>query len=313
MDKEKSIRQEFADTMLEVGKNDSRLIVLVGDISHFILQPFAKTCPRKFYNIGICEPTIVNMSAGLSKLGFIPIIHTFSPFLIERAFEQIKLDFGYQKLGCNLISVGSAFDNGALGCSHHCYDDFALLKNVEGMQIIYPASCKEFNLLFKQTYDNGYPTYFRIPEKSHGINFKDEEIIFGEGILVQKGKDITIIVIGPQLKTVLDSIEPLAKLGISVEIIYLHTIKPYDSKIVNNSLLKTKKCLIIEEHSMYGGLFEDVLRSAKDLDGVKYAGINLRDKYVRDYGKYEDHCNRIGFSVEGIIQKIKEELITPEN
>lgn len=102
----KHMRQEFADTMLEVGQVDAKLVVLIGDISHGILQPFAKACPGRFYNIGICESTIVNMAAGLAKVGLYPVVHTIAPFIVERSFEQIKLDFGYQHLGVNLVTVG---------------------------------------------------------------------------------------------------------------------------------------------------------------------------------------------------------------
>lgn len=87
----KKIRQQFADTMLEVGQNDPNLVVLLGDISHFIMQPFAKACPGRFYNIGICEPTIVSMAAGLAKVGFYPVVHTIAPFILERSFEQQKI------------------------------------------------------------------------------------------------------------------------------------------------------------------------------------------------------------------------------
>jgi len=101
----KSIRQQFADTMLDVGKEDPNLAVLVGDISHFILQPFAQACPGRYYNVGICEQTILSMAAGMSKIGFHPVVHTIAPFLIERGFEQIKLDFCYQKIPGNIITV----------------------------------------------------------------------------------------------------------------------------------------------------------------------------------------------------------------
>ena len=134
------MKQQFADTMLEVGQVDPNLVVLVGDISHFILQPFAKACPSRYYNVGICESAIVGMAAGLSKMGFYPVVHTIAPFVIERAFEFLKLDFCYQKLGGNLVMSGSAFDYSNLGCTHHCYNDFALLKTLPNTQIIYPST-----------------------------------------------------------------------------------------------------------------------------------------------------------------------------
>ena len=87
------------------------------------------------------------------------------------------------------------------------------------------------------------------------------------------------------------------------------TIKPFDAELVNESLAKTKRCLVIEEHSMYGGVFDDVLRFSKDLDDIKYASINIGDKFIYQYGTYQQHCKRLGFSVEGIVQKIKNELM----
>src|SRR3989338_8781678 len=127
-----SLRDTFTNTLHQVGKEDPNLVVLVGDISHFRLLNFAKDCPGQYYNIGICEPTIVNIAAGLSKVGFHPVVHTISPFIVERSFEQLKLDFGYQKLGGNIVTVGSAFDYSSLGCTHHCYNDFALIKTLQG-------------------------------------------------------------------------------------------------------------------------------------------------------------------------------------
>jgi len=136
----KKLRQEFADTMVEVGLEDDKLIVMVGDISHGILQKFNQKCPGRYFNVGICEPTIIGMAAGMYKSGLIPTVHTIAPFIIERAYEQIKLDFGYQNYGINLISVGSAFDYSQLGCSHHCYADISLMKHFSKANIFFPAS-----------------------------------------------------------------------------------------------------------------------------------------------------------------------------
>ncbi len=299
-----SLRNTFVNTIHEVGLNDESLVVLVGDISHFRFQPFAKDCPGRYYNVGICENTILSMASGLSSLGFNPVVHTISPFLVDRSFEQIKLDFGYQNLGVNIITIGSAFDYADLGCTHHCYGDFAVVKTIPESQIIYPASFVEYDKLFKQTYNNGKITVFRLPSHGHNFEFKPKDIKFGKGILVKEGKDLTIIATGPHLKTATDSIEELERIEISPEIIYLHTIKPFDTELVNKSLKKTKKCLVIEEHSMYGGLFDDVLRFSKDLNDIKYASINIGDKFIHEYGTYDQHCKRLGFSVQGIINKV---------
>lgn len=304
----KDMRQEFADTLLEVGKADKNLIVMVGDISHFRLAEFARSCPGRYYNIGICEPTIVNMAAGLSMLGFYPVVHTIAPFIVERSYEQIKLDFCYQKLGVNIITVGSAFDYSTLGCTHHCYVDFALLKPLPDTQIFFPSSPIEFNTLFKQAYNNGKISYFRVPKLTHGFQFTGKELVIGDGVKIKQGKDLTIIVTGPQLKTALDASESLKKSGYDVEVIYMHTIKPFDRKIVIESVKNTKKVIVIEEHSMYGGLGDEVLRAVRDLNDVKYSIIAIPDIFVRDYGSYMDICRSLGFTANNIIKKIKAEL-----
>ncbi len=300
----KSMRQQFADTMFDIGQRDKQLVVLVGDISHFILQPFAKACPGRYYNIGICEPTIISMAAGLSKIKMHPVIHTISPFLLERGFEQIKLDFCYQQLGGNIITVGSAFDYSNLGCTHHCYGDFALLKTLPRTQILYPSSVNEFDALFRQAYQNEFLTVYRLPSKSNDCHFTRADIKLGQGIKIKEGKDLTIIVTGPLLKDAMAAGDSLMNSGWDTEIIYIHTIKPLDETVVLNSIKKTKKALVIEEHMQSGGLGDSILKIVKDIDGFRFESLSIPDIFVTGYGTYQDHCNTLGLTKDGIISKV---------
>ena len=102
----------------------------------------------------------MNMAAGMNKVGLTPVIHTIAPFLIERAYEQIKLDFGYQQLSANFVSVGGSFDYSQLGCSHHCYTDVSLMSHFSRANIFIPGSAEEFNQLFKEVYKNNEINYF---------------------------------------------------------------------------------------------------------------------------------------------------------
>jgi len=301
----KKIRQQFADTMLAVGKEDPKLVVLIGDISHFILQPFAQACPGRFYNIGICEPTIVSMGAGLAKAGLYPVMHTIAPFLIERSFEQIKLDFCYQCLGGNLITVGSAFDYANLGCTHHCYDDWALMKALPGTQIIYPCSPVEFDTLFRQTYRNGAVTLFRVPEHQHNYDFEETDIQFGRGIKVTGGSQLTIVATGPHLRDALEARDELTGLGLQPEIIYIHTISPLDRELIRASVVKTRRVLVVEEHARSGGLGDDVLQAVHDIGGVQFSWIGIPNDFIREYRPYRQHCEALGLTREGIIRQAR--------
>ncbi len=287
--------------MLDVCKKDENLVVLVGDITHFKLQPFAKACPGRYYNIGICEPAMVSIGAGLAKLNYHPVLHTIAPFLLERSFEQIKLDFCYHKLGGNFVTVGGVFDYSNLGCTHHSYGDFALLKTLPGTQVIQPASAIEFDVLFKQCYKNEFVTLYRIPANSHNVNFKASDLEVGKAICVSSGNDITIVVTGTQLKNVLDACD---EIGVFADILYVHTIQPLDITMISKSVKKTKKVLVVEEHMEKGGLGDDVLRGIHDLQNFSFKSLAIPNKFVTGYGSYKDHCESVGLDKKGIIKTI---------
>lgn len=307
----KPVRQQFADTMLAVGQEDDRLVVLVGDISHGILQPYAKACPGRYYNVGILEPTIMSMGAGLARMGLYPVIHTIAPFLVERSFEQIKLDFCYHKLGGNIVTVGSAFDYSNLGCTHHCYGDFALLKTLPGVQITYPATPVEFDVLFRAAYRNPGVTYFRVPEHQHDVQLPPADISFGKGLVVADGGDVSLVATGPQLKTAMAVRDRLAAKGWGVEVIYIHTIRPLDTKLIVNSVRKTGKVVVLEEHMRSGGLGDDVLRALAGTFRFEFISASIPDEFVRGYGSYEDHCATCGLTVEDVEMRLLREFQSP--
>ncbi len=296
----KQVRQQFADTMLAVGQEDPELVVMVGDISHGILQPFAKACPGRYYNAGILEPTMMSMGAGLARAGLYPVIHTIAPFLIERAFEQIKLDFCYHRLHGNIVTVGSAFDYAYLGCTHHCYGDFALMKTLQGVQITYPSTPVEFDTLFRQAYRNSAVTVYRVPGSQHGVDFAVSDLRLGKGIKVADGRDLTLVATGPQLKTALGARGILAGRGWDAEVLYIHTIRPLDEELILASVAKTGRVVVLEEHMRSGGLGDDVLRATRKLPSVQYASASIPDSFVRSYGSYEDHCQAVGLSPGGV-------------
>jgi len=303
----KKIRVEFADTMLEIGPQDPDLVVMVGDISHGILQKFAKECPGRYYNVGICEPTIVNMAAGVAKAGLVPVVHTIAPFLIERAYEQIKLDFGYQILPINLVSVGGAFDYSQLGCSHHCYTDFSLMSHFARASVFCAGSPVEFNQLFKQTYRNGGINYYRIPEYAHRVEFRPEQIQAGKGICVREGHQITLATFGTSLNACLDAADILAGCGISAEVLYFHTIKPIDQELVEKSLTKTKRLFSVEETSASDGLLNRIWAASRHIPTVCYEQLAIED-FIHGYGSYEDLCEKVGLTATGVADRAKKFL-----
>jgi len=298
------LREQFAETMLEIGKKDTNLVVLVGDISHGILQPFAKACPERYFNIGICEPTMVSMAAGLAKVGLNPVCHTIAPFLIERSYEQLKLDFAYQQLSGNFISVGGAFDYAQLGCSHHCYTDVSIMCHLPNTQVFCPGSSEEFDQLFKAEYNSGKLNYFKLTEYPHGVEFSTK-IVPGKAIKLGEGSDASIIAVGPQLKNAIKAQNILdSEHNLQTEIIYLHSIKPFDQQKVVESINKTKRAVVVEELSSSDGVFNLVLKAwdCRDKAIIKQMAIN---GFVHEYGNYQNLCEITGLTTNNIVLAVK--------
>ena len=299
----KKIRQQFADTIYKIGNKDKNIVVMVVDISHGIMQPFAKKNKKRYFNIGICEPAMMNVAAGVSKLGLIPIVHTIAPFLIERSFEQIKLDFCYQKLPVNIVSVGSTFDYSKLGCSHHCYSDFALISQLDNSNFFYPGSPVEFDILFKQTYKKRNINYFRISDFNHNIPLKKKLIKYGKGVKIKSGKDITIIFIGNLLNSYPKILNTLVSKKINPEILYLNTLKPLDENLIINSLKKTRKLFIVENFMQSGGFASYCLTKLNNKVNFKFNSASI-ENFNHNYGTYENLQNVSGISTSQILNKI---------
>ncbi len=298
-----SLRPIFSRIITELSESDPRLVTIVGDISHGIFKDLRSSQPSKYFNIGICEPGMLGIASGLSAKGLIPVVHTIAPFLIERSFEQIKLDFGYQKLGVNLVSVGGAFDYSKLGCTHHSYSDYALLSQLDSCNIFFPGSDNEFETLFRENYTNGAINYFRLTEFPHQIEINPDEIKTGKSIRIIDGRDVTLVAVGSSLKQAIDSMEFLNTKDISVDLIYLHTLKPLDTTMILDSLVETKRLVVVSQTNRRGGISQEILsRIPRSLPFI-FESLEIND-FLRGYGTYDFLLQESGLGAEQISSKI---------
>lgn len=292
------MRAQFAKTMLRLGESDPSLVVLVGDIGAFGMRHFAEKFPGRFLNVGIREQTMASAAAGFALTGFTPVFHSIAPFVVERCFEQIKVDFCYHKLAGNVVSVGAGLDYSALGGTHHCYSDIALMKSLPETRVFTPGTPKEFDLLFERSYRLGGVNYFRLGGRSHDINIDDEKLQVGKSFLIEQGQELTIITMGSLLDYALKAKGELP----GAEIIYTPSVKPLDAELICASVKKTKKVLVIEDHSVYGGLADEVRRILQGSVAYKMTSLGIQDTFLRDYGDFDYLAKVAGIDPHSIIQ-----------
>ena len=146
------MRKQFVQTVTEVLDKDEKASLILGDIGVHGFSTLTSKYPDRAFNIGILEQATIGVAAGLSIKGFDPIVHTIAPFIIERGLEQLKIDFGYQNLSGNFVSVGAAYDYASLGPTHHCPADIEIVRTIPNFNIFCPGTAKEFDQLFKKYY-----------------------------------------------------------------------------------------------------------------------------------------------------------------
>jgi transketolase len=287
------MRKQFANTIKEIIKKNKNLFIILCDIGVFGFREIFQKFNKQIINIGILEQSTISFSAGLSKCGFIPVVHTIAPFLVERALEQIKIDYGYQKLRGNLVSVGGSYDYSSLGCTHHCPGDINILKSIPEIEIIVPGCSGEFDKLFKLLYSNKKLTYFRLSETENSIENDVEPYKLK---IFKKGTKGTIIAIGPVLNLLKKEVN-----SFDLNILYCTTIKPFDFKTFNKIIKKNEKILIIEPFYK-GSVHDAVLQNEKKFLSIK--SISIPNKFIYDYGEKKDIDKKIGFSKNKIYKQI---------
>src|SRR5436190_4360797 len=216
-----TMRERFAETVVDLFRHDDRVALVAADISLDLLLPAFAHDPRRAINVGIMEQTAVGVAAGFALEGFHPVVHTIAPFLAERPLEQVKLDFGYQGLGGLFASVGASYDYGQSGGTHHAPGDVAVLSTVPGIEVLVPGSPGETEALTRATYANGRPTYLRtsVVENAH-----ERKLAPGGLTVVRRGAEATVVAVGPFLDRTLAALE-----GIDATVLYATTVFPLDS------------------------------------------------------------------------------------
>jgi transketolase len=279
------MRGQFKQTVTELAEVDEKVAVILGDISVYQFNQFKQRWPNRFYNLGILEPTLISVTAGLSAMGMHPFVHSIAPFLTERAYEQIKLDLCYNRFGGNIVSCGASFDYAWDGATHHTYGDLAILRLLPGMEVLQPGSKKELEALLRSQYNNGKPTYFRLSDHPHDID--TGAVTFGKGAVLKRGSSgVTIMTAGPILPLVLQAVQDQ-----DVNVVYFHTLKPIDRDLIA-AFAETRILVVHDAH----GLREAI----NEVDGLQTWYHGLPDGFCGWYGTLHDIRKRIGLDLPGI-------------
>jgi transketolase len=287
------MRKQFPLTIFDMMSQNSKIFVLLGDIGVFSFYNVRNTYPDRIINVGIMEQTMVGVASGLAINGYLPVVHTIASFLVERAYEQLKVDFGYQKLSGIFVSVGGSYDYSKLGATHHSPADVNLIYNIPGFIILIPGNSSELEILLKSIQSTTSPVYVRLSERENSQKFP----INLKGLFViRKGTLATIIVVGNMLDKVLPDF-----MEYDVNILYCTTVSPFDFSTLNMHH-RNQKIIIIEPY--YSGTILNQISSY--IAFSKVLSIAVPRDFIHSYGTIEYIDVLIGLDRSTIAYKIKE-------
>ena len=163
------MRRVFGKIINEFAKEDKKIVLLVGDIGYGIFDDFRKDNPKRFFNLGICEQSLIGVAAGMSLEGLKPWVYTITPFLIERPFEQIKLDINQQKANVKLVGFA---DYPKLGPTHSEINAKKMMTFFKNIKPYFPKNSKETVKAIQNSYKNIGPNFISLKtDKTIGKNW----------------------------------------------------------------------------------------------------------------------------------------------
>ncbi len=283
------MRETFVATTTALLDEDPRTAVVLADISADAFAPAHRRHPDRVLNVGIREQLMTGVAGGLALTGLRPYVHSYAPFLIDRAYEQIKLDLGHQDVGAVLVSIGGSYDASSEGYTHHSPGDVALLDTLEGWTVHVPGHPDEVPPLLRAAATTDDRVYVRLSatanRRAHGTGRKLQVIRRGWA-----GAPL-VLAVGPMLDPVLDAVADL-----DVTVAYTPTPRPLDTAglraLVNRDVVLVEPYLRGTSSRLVAEALQNVPHRALHL------GVGRTE--TRHYGTIAEHARTHGLDAAGL-------------
>ncbi|WP_030161464.1 MULTISPECIES: transketolase C-terminal domain-containing protein [unclassified Glycomyces] len=293
------MRDAFAAAAADLLDRDPRVAVVLADISADLFRKAAEAHPDRVVNVGIREQLLVGAAGGLALAGLRPIAHTYAPFLIERAFEQVKLDFERQGTSGVLVSVGASYDWAEGSFTHFGPRDVALFDTLPGWRVFVPGHAAEVPPLLEEAVDSEEGAYVRLSLRHNEAPHGGTD---GALSVMRRGKRAAVIAVGPVLDNVLAAAE-----GLDVTVAYTNTPRPLDTEGLRDLAAETGGTVVMVEPYLEGTSAWLVSKALSDRPH-RLLSIGVGREELRRYGTAAQHERLHGLDAEGIGARVREFL-----
>jgi len=306
MPQEVSLRETYGKTLVELGRENSDIVVLDADLSRSTMTHFfASELPERFFDCGIAEQNMVSIAAGLAASGKIPFASTFAVFVPGRCFDQIRMSIAQPGLNVKLVATHGGISVGEDGTSHQSIEDLALINSLPGFTVVVPADAIETAQAVKVAASSYGPFYIRLCRPKMPLVYNDDyRFKLGKAVTMKRGEEVTIIAIGTMVAAALEAADNLKREGIDCCVLNMPTLKPLDEAIIIKAATDTGAIVTAEEHLEHGGLGSLVARVVAKHHPVPMEFVAIKDTYAKS-GKAAELLQRYGLTAKDIEQAVR--------
>lgn len=297
------MRSALATELVRAAQADRRVLVLTGDHGYSLFDEFRRLCPGQFLNAGVAEQNLVGVAAGLAKAGLRPVLYGLSAFVPVRVLEQIKLDVCYERLPVLFLGDGAGVVYGALGSSHQCAEDVAALRALPNLAILSPADDLEMIACLRLAFAADGPVYVRIGKADLGrVHAAVPDVRWGRLCRVRVGRGpLAWIATGSMVQTALAA----AAHWPGGVVWSAPSLKPLAAQPVAALCRRHRAVVVLEEHSVYGGLGSAVAEIAAAHAPTWVCRIGIKDRFSQLCGSYEYLMREHELDVESVVRRVR--------
>ncbi|MGR4881100.1 transketolase family protein [Streptomyces sp. LARHCF249] len=292
-----TMRERFISVTSRLLDEDPRLALVLAEISMDGFLPAQRRHPDRVINVGIREQLLVGVGGGLALTGMRPVVHTFASFLVERPFEQVKLDFGHQGTGGVLVSASASYDWPSGGFTHMAPGDVALLDTLDGWTVHVPGHPDEAEALLRQAYAAGDDrVYVRLSQQSNAAPRPVEGLRFQT---VREGRAGVVLAVGPLLDNVLAAAE-----GLDLTVLYAPTVRPFDDASLREAVRSASTAGIALVEPYLAGTSTTAANDALADTPHRVLGLGVGRAELRRYGTIDEHTAAHGLDPRSLRERI---------
>jgi transketolase len=297
------MRDAFSRALVQAARADERVLLLTGDHGYSLFDEFRRVCPGQYLNAGVAEQNMVGVAAGLAKGGFRPVVYGLSAFVPVRVLEQIKIDVCYEQLPVLFIGDGAGVVYSTLGTSHQSTEDVAALRAVPHLSILSPADGLEMTACMDLALRAEGPVYLRMGKADLGVVHKTPpRVAWGQMCPVRPGNGgLCWIATGSMVCTALAAAERWPGSAVWSA----PCPKPLDAGPVADLCRRHTALVVLEEHSVYGGLGSAVAEIAAAHAPTWVCRVGVQDRFSEYCGSYAYLMREHRLDVAGVIAQVE--------